>query len=185
MSRIGNKIIQIPENVKIDVDQHCVKIGGPKGNLEVLVPKNLQIKINDNQIEVKRKRNDKFSKSIHGTVRNLIANAIWGVSEGFVKKLEFVGVGFRAEVNGNKLTLNMGFSHPKTVIAPEDITMGVEKNVISVAGIDKQAVGSIAAVIRSQKPVEPYKGKGIYYQGEIIRRKPGKTVAKAGVGSGE
>jgi len=185
MSRIGDKIITIPENVKVEIDQNLAKVSGPKGALSVLIPRNLDVKVHDDHIKVQRIRNDKFSKSIHGTIRNLICNAIIGVSEGYVKTLEFVGIGFRAEVQGNKLVLNMGFSHPKIVIAPSDISLKVEKNIITVSGIDKQLVGSIAAKIKDQKPVEPYKGKGIYYQGEIIRRKPGKTVTKAGEGSGE
>ena len=184
MSRIGNKIIQIPENVQIEIEHNILKATGPKGALTVLIPNNLTVKVTDSNIDVSRNRNDKFSKSIHGTIRNLIANAIFGVFEGYEKKLEFVGVGFRAEVQGNNLILNMGFSHTKNVIAPEGISMKVEKNVITVSGIDKQLVGSIAASIRAQKPVEPYKGKGIYYQNEIVRRKPGKTVAKAGEGTG-
>lgn len=183
MSKIGRKVIEIPENVKIDIASNIVKVSGPKGELELNVPHKIKLAINENLMTVTRAGDDKPSRSLHGLWRMLLANAIKGVNDGWSKALDYKGVGFKAEVEGNKLTLNVGFSHPVEIIAPEGIEITVTKNVINVSGIDKQKVGQVAANIRAVKPVEPYKGKGIKYVGEIVRKKLGKQ-AKAASGSG-
>jgi len=181
MSKIGIRKINIPEGVTVKIDGSKVKVTGPRGELELEVPKNIVVKIENSQIAVSRLRHGNYTRSLHGLFRALIANMITGVSSGFEKKLDFKGVGFRAEVTEKKLILHLGFSHPIEIIAPEGIDLKVEKNVITVSGIDRQKVGQVAADIRSKKPVEPYKGKGIKYIDEIPRRKPGKA-AKAIVG---
>lgn len=183
MSKIGRKVIEIPESVKVDIASNIVKVSGPKGELELNVPHKIKLAIENNLMTVTRAGDDKPSRSLHGLWRMLIANAIKGVSEGWEKKLDFKGVGFRAEVEGDKLVLNVGFSHQVEIIAPEEIEISVVKNVITVSGIDKQKVGQVAANIRRVKPVEPYKGKGIKYIDEIVRKKLGKT-AKAASGAG-
>jgi len=182
MSKVGNKKIIIPERVSLENADGIIKVKGEKGELSLELTPNIEVKINSNLVAVGRKKDDKQTKSLHGLTQRLIGNMIIGVSEGFQKKLDFKGVGFKAEVSGNKLVLNVGFSHPVEVIAPEGIAIEVQKNIITVSGIDKQKVGQIAADIRAVKPVEPYKGKGIKYIDEIPRRKPGKA-AKAIVGS--
>jgi len=182
MSKIGNKKIIIPEGISLENVDGIIKVKGKKGELSIELPPAIEVKINSNLVQVVRKKDDKQTKSLHGLTRSLIENMIIGVSEGFQKKLDFKGVGFKAEVSGNKLVLNVGFSHPVEIIAPEGIEIEVQKNIITVSGIDKQKVGQIAANIRAVKPVEPYKGKGIKYIDEIPRRKPGKA-AKAIVGS--
>ena len=181
MSKIGSRKIQIPETVQVEISEKKVKATGPKGELVVLLPKNIEIKREGNELEIIRLRHGQYTRALHGLYRQLVANIIEGVSEGFQKKLDFKGVGFRAEVSLSKLILHVGFSHPVEIKAPEGIELKVEKNIITVSGIDKQKVGQIAAEIRSVKPVEPYKGKGIKYLDEIPRRKAGKT-AKAVVG---
>jgi large subunit ribosomal protein L6 len=184
MSKVGKKTISIPESVKIEYHENIFKAVGPKGELSLTIPQNIRLKIFDREIAVERINDDKKNKSFHGLYRKLISNSIIGVSEGFVKKLDFKGVGFKAEVgNNNNLVLNVGFSHPVEIKAPEGIEFKVEKNIITVSGINLQQVGEIAAKIRQVKPVEPYKGKGIKYLDEIPRRKPGKT-AKAVIGAG-
>jgi len=182
MSKIGRRKIIIPEGVSLENINGIIKARGSKGELSIQIPPNIEVKISPNSAQVIRKKDDKQTKSLHGLTNRLIENMIIGVSEGFQKKLDFKGVGFKAEVSGNKLVLNVGFSHPVEIIAPEGIEIKVEKNIITVSGIDKQKVGQVAANIRAVKPVEPYKGKGIKYIDEIPRRKPGKA-AKAIVGS--
>lgn len=182
MSKVGNKKLIIPEGVSLENIDGIIKVKGEKGELSITLLPNIEVKINSNLVEVTRKKDDKQTKSLHGLTNRLIENMMIGVSEGFQKKLDFKGVGFKAEVSGNKLVLNVGFSHPVEIMAPEGIEIEVQKNVITVSGIDKQKVGQIAANIRAVKPVEPYKGKGIKYIDEIPRRKPGKA-AKAIVGS--
>lgn len=182
MSKIGSRKISIPEGVKFEQEIGEVRVSGPKGELEFKLPKNIAVKESDQELEVTRLREGKYTRSLHGLTRQLIANMITGVSEGFQKKLDFKGVGFRAEVSENKLILHVGFSHPVEVAAPKGIEFQVEKNIITVLGIDKQKVGQLAAEIRNTRPVEPYKGKGIKYQDEVPRRKPGKA-AKAIIGT--
>lgn len=183
MSKIGRKVIEIPESVKIDIASNIVTVSGPKGELELNVPHKIKLAIDGNLMTVTRAGDDKPSRSLHGLWRMLIANTIKGVSEGWTKSLDYKGVGFKAEVQGPKLVLNVGFSHPVEIVAPDGIEISVVKNVITVSGIDKQKVGQVAADIRHVKPVEPYKGKGIKYVGEIVRKKLGKQ-AKAASGAG-
>ncbi|MBM2820776.1 MAG: ribosomal protein large subunit ribosomal protein [Candidatus Berkelbacteria bacterium] len=182
MSKIGQKIIIIPESVKVEINGNIINVVGPKGEKTLELPSNLKIEKTENIIKVLRKHDDKKSKSLHGLYRKLIDNCIIGLDKGFEKKLDFKGVGFKAEVDVNKLILNVGFSHPVEIIAPETVEFKVEKNVITVSGNDAQVVGQVAANVRQVKPVEPYKGKGIKYIDEIPRRKPGKA-AKAAIGS--
>lgn len=182
MSRIGNLPVSIIEQTKVTQDNNNLIINGPLGELELKLPKNIELQINDNCIKVVRKNDDKKTKALHGLFRVLIDNAIVGVSKGWERKLDYKGVGYKAEVQGDKLVLALGFSHPVEVIAPEHISFNVTKNVITVSGIDKQLVGQVAANIRKLKPVEPYKNKGIKYIEEVPRKKLGKA-AKATTGS--
>lgn len=181
MSKIGQREIIIPDNVTIKEEGEQLIAIGPKGELRLVIPKSTVLKRQANNILVLRSGDSKRAKSYHGLYRKLIANMVLGVSEGFVKKLDFKGVGFKAEVQGNKIILNVGFSHPVEYLSKDGVDIKVEKNVITVSGIDRQKVGQVAADIRAIKPVEPYKGKGIKYIDEIPRRKPGKA-AKATVG---
>lgn len=176
MSKIGSRKIIIPEGVQVTLRDNKVSVAGPKGELSLALLRNIKLVKNENQISVERLGNNKESKSFHGLYQRLITNMIEGVCQGFEKKLDFKGVGFRVEVQGNKIILNVGFFHPKELLAPEGIEVKVEKNIITVSGIDKQKVGQFAAQIRAVKPVEPYKGKGIKYFDEIPRRKPGKAA---------
>ncbi|MBD3282035.1 MAG: 50S ribosomal protein L6 [Candidatus Portnoybacteria bacterium] len=174
MSRIGKKPIEIPQGVEVKIDGNTVKVKGPKGELEQKIHPGIEIEVKDNSIEIKPKRND--SAAIWGTFRMLLSNMVNGVSQGFEKKLIFEGVGYRASVSGSKLVLNLGYSHPIEMEAPEGISFNVDKNTIVISGIDKQLVGQVAANIREKRPPEPYKGKGIRYEDEIIRRKAGKKA---------
>lgn len=182
MSRIGNAPIQIPSTVTVEVNGQKVLVKGPLGQLEMEFRPEVKVGVEDQIIVVKRKRQDKVSKSLHGLTRSLIANMVTGVEKGWEKKLELVGVGFRAQTDGGKLTLNVGFSHTVEIVAPEDIKFVVADNTqITVSGIDKILVGQIAASIRKVRPPEPYQGKGIRYSGEYVKRKPGKA-GKVGAG---
>lgn len=180
MSRIGNKLITIPANVTVDVNaENEVTIKGPKGTLTRKFSPLMMINVENNEVTVKRPNNEKHTKQLHGTTRALLNNMVVGVSEGFTKELELVGIGFRTAVKGNKLTMNVGYSHPVEM----DIVEGLEVTCpsatsIKVAGIDKQLVGEYSANIRAVRKPEPYKGKGIRYKGEVIRRKEGKTAGK-------
>lgn len=153
---------------------------GPKGEMEMSIPEDISIKIEDDRVTVSIDRVSKKTKALHGTFRMLISNMITGVSEGWEKQLELVGTGYRAELSGAKLELKVGFSHPVIVEPPEGITFKVEKSVITVGGIDKELVGQVTANIRRIRPPEPYKGKGIRYVGEEVRRKPGKAAKAVG-----
>ncbi|MBU1289895.1 50S ribosomal protein L6 [Patescibacteria group bacterium] len=177
MSRIGKKIIIIPENVEVKFDKGEVVVKGSKGELSQLIPLELEISIKDKELLVTPKRKGKDASALWGLIRSLIANMIQGVSEGFEKQLEINGVGYRVVLEGKTLVLSLGLSHSVKIEAPEKIEFKVEKNIITVSGIDKQAVGQIAAKIRDQKKPEPYKGKGIRYIDEVIRRKSGKKAA--------
>lgn len=180
MSRIGNKQIEIPEGTEVKMSPSQVEVKQGEKVLFVEIHPLAEVKIDGNIIKVERKNETKLAKSVHGLTRTLIANAIEGVKQGFKKDLEIVGVGYRAQVEGSKLTLKVGFSHEVNYEAPEGITFEVKKNIISVSGIDKQKVGQVAAEIRSIKKPEPYKGKGIKYVGEKIIRKVGKAVKGSG-----
>jgi large subunit ribosomal protein L6 len=179
MSRIGKLPIQIPENVTVEISGTHVKVTGPKGTLERDIVSRISVKIADNQVEVTRKSDEKVDRSMHGLTRSLIANMVEGVSKGYEKKLEIHGVGYRANVQGSKLVLNVGYSHPVEFPFPAGITCTVEENVITVSGIDKEVVGELSANIRGTRKPEPYKGKGIRYRGEYVPRKEGKRAASA------
>jgi len=178
MSRIGLKPIEIPSGVEIKLDEkNYMVVKGPKGTLEQQLDRDMTIEIKDNEITVSRPTENKKHKSIHGLTRTLIDNMVVGVTKGYEKTLEIVGVGYRAAKQGKKLALNLGFSHPVEMDDPEGIETEVPSNTkIVVKGIDKQQVGNYAAVIRALRKPEPYKGKGIRYQGERVRRKEGKTA---------
>lgn len=175
MSRIGKIPIKIPEEVKINLEDQRIKIAGPKGELILSLPSQVEVKIADGEIICQGKKNQ---GSLWGLYRTLISNAVIGVSQGWTKTLELVGVGFRATIEGDELVLTVGFSHPVRFKAPAGITFSVSENKIQITGSDKQLVGEVAANLRRIRPPEPYKGKGIKYQEEKIKRKIGK-VAKA------
>lgn len=179
MSKIGQQVIIIPAGVTITLDNNIAKIIGPKGELKVNLSKDLEVKNENSKISIKLKKDNKVTRSLWGTTRMLIANSIKGVTEGWKKQLELVGTGYRSEVLGNTLVLTVGYSHPIKIEAPEGITFKVEKSIINVDGIDKQVVGQVSANIRASRPPEPYKGKGVKYVGEYIRRKAGKAAKAA------
>lgn len=179
MSRIGIRPINIPENVTVNLNDDVVKVEGAGNAMEVKVPYGIKIAQKDNTLTVNRATDEKQQKALHGTIRSLLANAIAGVSTGFAKKLELVGIGYRASVEDNKLTLLVGFTHPVVMDIPEGLSAKVEKNVITINGTDKQKVGQFAAEVRAVRQPEPYKGKGIRYENEIVRRKQGKAVKAA------
>jgi large subunit ribosomal protein L6 len=178
MSRIGNKAVEIPDKVKVNVDQEgSVSVEGPKGKLEWKLPRQIRASVQDNQVSVVREADSRNVKALHGLSRSIVYNMVQGVSEGFTKQLEIEGVGFKAAVQGSMLNLSLGFSHPVTFSIPKDIKITVADNTkITVQGVDKKLVGQVAADIRRFYPPEPYKGKGVRYAGEQIRRKEGKTV---------
>jgi len=180
VSRIGKLPIPFKSNITVDLkENNTITIKGPKGELSRQFSDRVQIEVEDNQILVSRKDDDKTSRALHGLTRALLANMVQGVSEGFVKKLELVGVGYKAEMKGKKLLLNIGYSHPIVFGVPGSLTITAPAtNEIYIAGIDKELVGAAAAKIRSFRKPEPYKGKGIKYAGEYIRRKAGKTAGK-------
>lgn len=181
MSRIGNQPVLIPSSVTVSQSAETISVKGPKGQLELKIMPQVSVEVEKQNIIVKRKNEEKNVKALHGLVRNLLANMVLGVTEGWSKDLELVGVGFRAAVNGNKIVLNVGFSHPVEVEAPEGITFEVADNTrIKVKGIDKQLVGQVAANLKKVRIPDVYKGKGIRYMGEYIRKKVGKS-AKVGV----
>ncbi len=181
MSRIGNKEILIPQNVQVELGSK-VLVKGPKGELSLLIPTKIVVEKKENVISVSRKNEDKESRSLHGLIRSLLANMIVGVADGYTKTLELSGIGFRANLEGNKLVLSVGFSHTVDINTPEGVTFAVSGNKITVSGIDKELVGRVAAQIRKVRPPDAYKGKGIKYEGEVLRLKPGKA-AKAGIGA--
>jgi len=180
MSRIGKQLIQIPENVTVIVEKNGVVIKGPRGEVRSPVFPNIKVEVKEKEIAVTRTRNDDKVKSLHGLSRALIANAVKGVVEGYEKRLELVGTGYRVKKEGNRLIFSLGFSHP-IVVEPEtgiEFEVEAEKDVI-VRGVDKEKVGLVAAKVRHLREPEPYKGKGVKYKEEVIRRKAGK-VAKIG-----
>ncbi len=179
MSRIGKMPVQIPKGVKISLENELIAVEGPKGKLTYQVPDVIDVLLSENKIEIKRRSEQRDDRSLHGLVRTLIANMVQGVSLGFQKSLEISGVGYRAEVKDRILNLIVGYSAPVEYSIPEGIDIKVEKLVgIMVSGIDKQRVGRVASEIRAIKKPEPYKGKGIKYAGEEIKRKVGKSAAK-------
>ena len=183
MSRIGKAPISIPSGVTIKVEDNTVEVKGPKGTLTQAVNPDIAVKVEESQVVLERQSDQKKHKALHGLYRALINNMVVGVTEGFTKKLEIYGVGFRAAMSGDLLELNLGYSHPIFFVPPEGITIEVDTKtskqpMLIISGIDKELVGQVAAKIRSFRKPEPYKGKGIRYYGEQIRRKAGKSAAK-------
>ncbi|MFA5051034.1 MAG: 50S ribosomal protein L6 [Patescibacteria group bacterium] len=178
MSRIGKKIISIPQGTEVKINDKHISVKGPKGTLDLNFPSCVTVKNENNEILVTVENpEDKTERSLWGTINRLISNMVYGTKNGFEKKLELVGIGFKAQVSGQKLTLNIGFSHPIEFPFSKDIEIKIEKNILTVSGRDKQAVGDVAAKIRKLKPPEPYKGTGIRYVGEIVKKKAGKKVS--------
>jgi len=177
MSRIGNLPIEIPEGVEVKLDGNTIQVKGSKGTLEKTIHDAVNVNVEDKVITIERPNDLKENRSLHGTTRSQIANMIEGVSKGYQKELEIIGVGYRAQLQGQKLVVNAGHSHPVEIEQEDNIEFEVPKNTeIIVKGIDKQRVGAIAAIIRAIRKPEPYKGKGIRYKGEHVRRKEGKTA---------
>jgi len=180
MSRIGKKPILIPENVEVKIEGQKVMIKGPKGELQREIRPEIKVETKEEKIFVSPQVETKKTKAFWGLTRALIANMVKGATEGFEKKLEMVGLGFRASLEGENLVLQVGFTHPVKIKAPQGIKFSVEKNIITISGVDKEKVSQMAAKIRKVRPPEPYKGKGIRYLGEVVRRKVGKKAVTAG-----
>ncbi len=177
MSRIGFRPIDIPEGVDVKLDGETITVKGPKGELNRTISPTMDVKIDGDTITVERQSEDKQTRSLHGTTRSLINNMIEGVTKGFQKELEIIGVGYRAQLQGNKLVIGAGYSHPVEIEKEENIEFEVPQNTqIIIKGIDKEQVGRVAANIRAIRAPEPYKGKGIRYKDEYVRRKEGKTA---------
>lgn len=175
MSRIGNNPVTIPSGVTVNLDGHTITVKGPKGELTRELHSNIDLKVEDDQITFTRPDDNKFNRSIHGTTRSMVANMVEGVTNGYKKQLQLIGVGYRAQLQGKKLVLNVGLSHP-VEFESDDVDFEVPSNTeITVSGISKERVGELAANIRAVRPPEPYKGKGIRYVDEYVRRKEGKT----------
>lgn len=176
MSRIGNKVITIPARVEVNIKDNLATVKGPKGELKQQFDKEMTFNVEGSEITVVRPSDSKRHRTVHGTTRALLANMVEGVSTGFKKELELIGVGYRAQMQGKKLVLSVGYSHPVEFEEIDGIKLGVEGNTkVSIEGINKEVVGQYAAKVRAIRPPEPYKGKGIRYVGEYVRRKEGKT----------
>ena len=178
MSRIGRTPIPVPNSVTIDIGEDQVRVKGPKGELSRSVPRQISVTREDSTLHVERSSDEPTHRSLHGLTRSLIANMVTGVTDGFSRRLEVNGVGYRAAVSAGNLVLQVGYSHPVLVPAPQGITFVVQGNAITISGADKELVGEVAAQVRRIRPPEPYKGKGIKYAEEVIRRKAGKAGAK-------
>jgi large subunit ribosomal protein L6 len=179
MSRIGKRPIPIPDKVTITLEGQKVSVKGPKGQLSLSLVPEVSIEQEDSTLLVKRRNESRLARQRHGLSRTLVANMVEGVSQGFQKRLEIQGVGYRAQIQGKNLSLSVGYSHPVVIEPPDGIQLAVENNTnVMVSGIDKEIVGNIAASIRAVRPPEPYKGKGIRYSGEVVRRKVGKAGKK-------
>ncbi len=179
MSRIGKRPITIPAKVQVAIDGSHVSVKGPKGELSRVLPRAVTVEQEGETLLVLRQNESRSSRQVHGLSRTLVANMVEGVSQGFQRRLEIQGVGYRAQVQGRNLTLNVGYSHQVQIVPPEGIQFAVEGNTnVIVSGFDKELVGNIAAKIRDVRPPEPYKGKGIRYAGEVVRRKAGKAGKK-------
>lgn len=177
MSRVGSKTIEVPDKVKVAIADNHVAVEGPKGKLEMDMPGRTSVSQEGNMLTVARDGDDREARAMHGLGRSLLNNMVVGVSEGYVKKLEINGVGFKALVNGNTVTMNLGYSHPIKYDLPDQVKVTVDKDTnVTIEGPDKQKVGLVAAELRGFYPVEPYKGKGVKYADERVRRKEGKTV---------
>ena len=177
MSRIGAKPLVVPAGVTVRIEGSLVGVKGPKGELSRTVPEGIGVQLGDGRVQVSRASDSKLARSLHGTTRTLLSNMIVGTVTGYSKTLDIEGVGFKAEKQGAKVLLSLGFSKPVEYVPPKGVTVGVEGGAVTVSGIDKQLVGDVAARIRAFHPPEPYKGKGVRYRGEYVRRKAGKTVA--------
>lgn len=176
MSRIGNKVITVPAGVEVSIVDNFATVKGPKGELKQQFDKDMTFNIEGSEITVVRPSDSKRHRTVHGTTRAILANMVAGVSTGFKKELELIGVGYRAQMQGKKLVLSVGYSHPVEFEEIDGIKLGVEGNTkVSIEGINKEVVGQYAAKVRAVRPPEPYKGKGIRYVGEYVRRKEGKT----------
>jgi len=178
MSRIGKQFINVPEKVKVKLEGQKVSIEGPKGSLSRILPSLVCCTLDEGsqKLFIEKTQNTKLSQALYGLSRTLVANMVTGVSVGFEKKLQITGVGYRAQLDGKNLVLNMGYSHPVKMVPPDELSIKVENPTsVTVSGMQKDMVGEFAAKIRSVRPPEPYKGKGIAYEGEVIRRKAGKT----------
>jgi large subunit ribosomal protein L6 len=181
VSRIGKLPIAIPAGVKVAADASAIRLEGPKGKLQTAIPAGVQVKVDGNVVRVERRTEDRKLRALHGLTRKLIANMAQGVSQGFIRVLDINGVGYRAEVKGQEIHMTLGYSHPVVFPLPQGITASVERQIIiTLSGADRQLLGEVAAKIRSLRPPEPYKGKGIKYREEVIRRKAGKAVGSAG-----
>ncbi len=184
MSRLGKQPIIVPQGVQVTITVDSVQFKGPKGTMQQKIPSQIKVTQDVDKLIVSVSDvNNNTNRALWGLTRQLLANAVEGVTKGFIRQLEINGVGFRVQVEGNKLVLNVGFSHPVNFDLPNGITAKVEKNLITLEGIDKQLVGETAAQLRKVKPPEPYKGKGIKYLNEVIRRKAGKLAKAAGAGA--
>jgi large subunit ribosomal protein L6 len=180
VSRIGKLPIAIPEGVKVAIDTNAVRVEGPKGKLHTTVPAGVAVKVDGNVVRVERDAEDRKIRALHGLTRKLIANMAQGVSQGFSRVLDINGVGYRAEVKGQEIHMTLGYSHPVIFSLPQGVTASVERQIIiTLSGADRQLIGETAAKIRSLRPPEPYKGKGIKYREEFIKRKAGKAVGSA------
>lgn len=177
MSRIGQRGVNIPSGVDVTLDKNTITVKGAKGELTLPLHHSTSVEISDGHVIVSKKQDSKMAQAMWGTMTRLIANMIIGVTNGYSKKLELNGVGFRIALKGKQLDMALGFSHPVIVDIPEDLDVAVDGMVITVSGINKQRVGQFAAEVRAMKPVEPYKGKGFRYEGEHVRRKEGKKAA--------
>jgi large subunit ribosomal protein L6 len=176
MSRIGRQPISIPEKVEVSIDGRRVTVKGPKGEVSSTLPETVSVAVEDGHVVVARSGEETRDRALHGLARTLVANMVQGVTSGYTRRLEIVGVGYRAEAGGGKVRLSLGFSHPVEYVPPPGVEIVTPTpTVIEVRGPDKQAVGQAAADLRGFRPTEPYKGKGIRYEGEVVRRKAGKT----------
>lgn len=180
MSRIGKKSINIPEGVEVKIENDILRAKGSRGEASLVIPDSLKIEISNNSLNVSPFKNERDTKALWGTTRAHLNNLIKGLTQGFQKDLEIEGVGYRVNVEGKNLVLKVGFINPVNLEIPDSIEVKIEKNLISVSGNSKEKVGQFAAEIKAVKPVEPYKGKGIHYKGERIRRKAGKKIATTG-----
>ena len=185
MSKIAKIPVEIKEGVNLTIDGGVIKVSGPKGNLSFPIPAGVGVKIEDGKVLVSQTEDTDRAKALSGLVRAYTANMVKGTTDGFSRKLELTGVGYRAQASGNSITLNVGYSHPVIITADPTIAFSVEENVITVSGPDKALVGDVASKIRAVRPPEPYKGKGIKYQGEHIRRKVGKAAKAVGAPGGK
>ena len=181
MSKIGKQPVSIPQGVTVKVENSTVNVSGPKGSISFKIRPEINVVVDEKKVKVNRKSENKFAKSLHGLTRSVISNMVTGVTDGHQKILELVGVGYKAVKQGPGLVLNVGYSHPIMISPTNGIELDITDNKIIVSGIDKIAVGEMAAKIRRVRPPEPYKGKGIRYSGEIVRKKAGKAVKAGGV----